>query len=59
MFKGFDKHDLDGMNAEQTVDAIKDGDITKEEFLEWLENVDDTNWEISKSDYRSYILEKI
>ncbi len=57
--KAYDKYDLDGMNAEQTIDAIKDGDITKEEFLEWLENVDDTNFETEKSDYKSYILEKI
>jgi len=57
--KAYDKYDLDGMNAEQTIGAIKDGDITKEEFLEWLENADDTNWETEKSDYASYILEKI
>ncbi len=57
--KAYDKYDLDGMNAEQTIDAIKDCDITKEEFLEWLENVDDTNFETEKSDYKSYILEKI
>ena len=57
--KSYDKYDLDGMNFEQTVDAIKDGDITKEEFLEWIENVDDTNWEIEKSDYKTWVLNKL
>lgn len=57
--KAYDKYDLDVMNAEQTIDAIKDGDITKEEFEEWLENVDDTDWEMEKLDYASYILKSI
>ena len=57
--KSYDKYDLDGMNFEQTVDAIKDGDVTKEEFLEWIENVDDTNWEIEKSDYKTWVLNKL
>ena len=34
-------------------------DFTKEEFLEWIENVDDTNWEIEKSDYKTWVLNKL